>query len=991
MNHKQATLTVTPELEEAKGLRGRLKGIQNRIVNAPSSYLAYCFIIPTVIMFLLYVAMEIYPIGNTSVLVLDLHGQYVFFHEALRNAIYGEGSFFYSFYRALGGEFMGIYAYYLASPLSYLVALFPQSAMQEAILTIILLKVGLCGFTFGYYLHKHTPHPNRMIVLAFSCMYALCAYSIVYQNNLMWLDALIWLPILTYSIEQLIRHSRYKLFVISLAMTVMSNYYIGYMVCLYVALYFFYDYFSHTQNELNPRGTRLHFLRSLLRIAIFSLVAIAIAAFVILGAYYSLTFGKTTFSDPSWSFQTKFKFLDFFTKFLPGSYDTVHPEGLPWVYCGILTLFMVPVYFMSRRISSREKIASLLFIAFFVLSFIASPLDLIWHGFQKPNWLNYRQSFMLCFFLLVLAYRGIGNMRRVGERFLLGICAFLILFVTVCNKLEFETYLKGKSTLKEMETVWLTIFASVALLVVLCLMIRHRKPKMVENVSALLVTVVCIELFCSGLSCMVQFDNEVLYGKHSGERGYSDYFANLRPIVEEVQEADSGFYRMEKLVHRKYNDNMALAMRGVSGSTSTLNAETIRFLGRMGYTSRSHLSQYHGGNPVNDSLLGIKYIIDKTDSDKLTHTYESVASDEHYTAYYNDHALSIAYGVDSSVSEFEWNDRAIYFENLNRLVGSMLGDNTAGRIFKPVRETTLTPSPFCSVRTSGTQTTYENMVTDQKSYFTQTFIAPTSAEYYFYTPGRALTETTIEVNEESLGAYLGSNSRHIVCLGYFEAGERVDVKINLKDEPLTLYNNEYYAWYIDEEAFESAFKTLGDGPQLMIDDSYREDHLTGTLKTTENEQMILTTIAYDEGWKVYVDGEQAEIYKSLDALIAFDVDTAGDHTVELRYSPTIYYVGMIITFIGLGTFLAICVADFLILRSRRKDRDETTPLPQNLWILEDFNENEEEAALDSTDSKSTSTGIKELFRFFMKKTSPDDLPKEDEPSAEETDENKGDT
>ncbi len=989
MNNEQVTLTVTPELQEANGLCGRLKKIQNRIVNAPASYLAYCFIIPTVIMFLMYVAMEIYPFGTTSVLVLDLHGQYVFFHEALRNAIYGEGSFFYSFYRALGGEFMGIYAYYLASPLSYLVALFPQSAIQEAILTIILLKVGLCGFTFGFYLHKHTKNPSRMVVLTFSCMYALCAYSIVYQNNLMWLDALIWLPILTYSIEQLIRHSHYKLFVISLAMTVMSNYYIGYMVCIYVALYFFYDYFSHTSRELNPRGTRLHFLRALLRIALFSLVAIAIAAFVILGAYYSLTFGKTTFSDPNWSFQTKFKFLDFFTKFLPGSYDTVHPEGLPWVYTGILTLFLVPVYFMSRKFSSREKIASLFFIAFFVLSFIASPLDLIWHGFQKPNWLNYRQSFLLCFFLLVLAYKGIGNMRRVGERFLLGICAFLILFVTVCDKLEFETYLKGNESLKELDTVWLTIFASITILVVLCLMIRHRKPKMVENVSALLVAVVCMELFFSGVSCMVQFDNEVLYGKHSGERGYYDYFENLRPVVEEVKEADDSFYRMEKIVHRKYNDNMALSMRGISGSTSTLNAETIRFLGRLGYTSRSHLSQYRGGNPVNDSLIGIKYIIDKTDSDKLTHTYNAVASDEHYTAYYNEYALSLAYGVDSSISGFEWNDRAIYFENLNRLVGSMLGDTASGRIFKPVRETTMTPSPFCSVRTSGTQTTYENMVNDQKAYFTHSFVAPTSAEYYFYTPGRSLTETTISVNEEELGAYLGSNSRHIVSLGYYEAGELVDVKITLKDDPLTLYNNEYYAWYIDQDAFESAFDALGAGPQLMIDDSYREDHLTGTLTTTEDEQMILTTIPYDEGWKVLVDGEQVEIYKSLDALVSFDVAASGEHTIELRYSPTVYHVGMIVSISGLGILIAICVADHLI--RRRKKKDESTPIPQNFWILEDFAENEEEAALDSANSKHSSWGLKDLFRFLTKKSTPDDLPMEEEHSPEETDDSKGDS
>ena len=117
-------------------------------------YLAFAFLIPVALMYLVYVAMEIHPFGDNSVLVLDLNGQYVYFFEALRNFIRGDASLLYSFSRALGGEFMGMYAYYLASPLSYIVVLFPQTRILEALLCIILLKTGLCGLTFGYYLHK---------------------------------------------------------------------------------------------------------------------------------------------------------------------------------------------------------------------------------------------------------------------------------------------------------------------------------------------------------------------------------------------------------------------------------------------------------------------------------------------------------------------------------------------------------------------------------------------------------------------------------------------------------------------------------------------------------------------------------------------------------------------------------------------------------------------------------------------------------------------
>ena len=125
------------------------------------SYLIYAFIVPVVLMYLIYLAMGLHPFGDGSVLVLDLNGQYVSFYEMLRAAVYGDTSLIYSFERALGGEFMGIYAYYLASPFSYIVALFPADRILEALLTIFLLKSGLCGFTMGWYLHKNTKAENR--------------------------------------------------------------------------------------------------------------------------------------------------------------------------------------------------------------------------------------------------------------------------------------------------------------------------------------------------------------------------------------------------------------------------------------------------------------------------------------------------------------------------------------------------------------------------------------------------------------------------------------------------------------------------------------------------------------------------------------------------------------------------------------------------------------------------------------------------------------
>ncbi len=960
-------LDLNQSVEFKKGIRYYLALVQNKISSSPASYLFYAFIIPVALTYLIYLSMGIHPFGNGSVLVLDLNGQYVYFFESLRNAIYGDGSFLYTFFRALGGEYMGMYAYYLASPLSYIVALFPQDRILEALLTIILLKAGLCGFTFGFYLHKHSARPNKIMIVTFSVMYALCAFAVVHQNNIMWTDAIFWLPIVTYSIEQLIKNKKYKLFVVSLSLTMMSNYYIGYMVCIWCVLYFFYYLIANSEDITNPHEEKHHGIKSFVRFGIFAVISAAVSAFILLAAYYSLTFGKNEFSDPNWSLRAKFDILDFFTKFLPGAYDTVRPEGLPFVYCGLLTVICVPIYFMTKRISSREKVASLALLSVLALCFIASPLDLIWHGFQNPNWLNHRYSFMFCFMMLVLGYKGFGNLRMCSEKFILAICAAIVLFVAICQKQTFESYVVSDEKLETFATVWLTVIVTVVLFAVLCLLIRTRDYKKRDGITAVLAAVICIEVFLNALGLVIQFDADVTY---SGYKGYNDYLGKLRPIVEQVKEQDSSFYRMEKVMHRKYNDNMALGIRGLSNSTSTLNSSTIEFLKNMGYTSRSHLSKYQGGNPVNDSLLGIKYIIDDKDSEKLREYNELFTSNENYDVYKNPYALSIAYGVSANVNEFDFSKYDTYFEKLNAFVGALRGTEDAPALFKPIDSYDESISG-CTKSTTASRITYTATTQNISPTVTYTFTATEDAEYYFFTPSNNPKECSLQVNGTSLGEYLGSDTRHIFSLGYFERGETVSVKITLGDDPLNIVNGCDYIWYLDKEAFEESFTDLLDNPQFIIDSEYKEDALTGKITTVEPSTAVMTTIAYDKGWQVYVDGQQIETYKTLDALIAFNIEGEGEHTLELKYMPTVYRLGMLVSAAGIGAFIIICCVDFTLKKTLLKNKSRkavNTP-----WILDDFDEDYEQLIHLPEEQPKQKKSIKQRFsEIFKNKKDNDD-------------------
>ena len=908
----------------------------------PYSYLGLCFILPIAIMYLLYLVRGIHPFGNESVLVLDLNGQYVYFYEALREAVLGDKSLLYSFSRSLGGEFLGIYAYYIASPFSYIVCLFPKHRILEALLTIFLIKTGISGLTFGYYLHKNTRRPNKYVVLGFSVLYALSAYAIVHQHNSMWIDALMWLPLLSYFIEQMIKNGRYKLYIPLLALILMSNYYIGYMVCIYVVLYFFYYYLAHGDSEqINLCGEKYHFWRSLYRIAGSSLLAVGIAAVVLLGALYSLSFGKNTFSTPNWAFELRYDLADLFVKLLPGSFDTVRPEGLPFIYCGIFTLLMLPLYYLAKRITLREKLFSTLFIAVFVMSFIINPVDLAWHGFARPNWLNYRYSFMLIFFLLTLASKATRELREHSPKTLFAVGGILCSLIIVLQKFDYESFvLDGKYGFEEgridpLRTVWLSIAMIVFLCAILNQLIKAKTPRARRNMALVLLMVICFEAFGNGVILMSSLDYDVVYSSYSS---YNDYIGRVRPLADRVQNSDSSFYRMEKTTYRKTNDNMALGMRGISNSTSTLNKNTIKFLANMGYSSKSHLSRYLGGNPLSDSLLGIKYIlaeknINPNDSDyNESRAYEAALlltskiydQSEHDTAYLNPKALSLAYAVDDALLDFrfsemdeEENETVLYaspFDRLNALVTAMVGAQETIEVFVPIEiSSTYTNGQKRNIAGHTHFTAYTG--DDVAVYTLYGINMPTDALLYFYAPSFYARETKLTVNDQPYGEFMTSDSDRIKAIGYHPAGSAVTVKLTLKSENLYLKNDENYFYYFDVQAYNEVMDILAK-EQYQIE-SFSETHFDGSFTTSKQSTTVLTTIPYDKGWKIFVDGERVPLTKSLDALISFEIEGSGTHRVEMAYSPRPVVLGSVISAVSLLTYGAIVITDMRIQKRRK--------------------------------------------------------------------------
>ena len=113
------------------------------------------------------------------------------------------------------------------------------------------------------------------------------SYLSVNQLNIMWLDALIGLPVILLGVDSLINNENPIRYILPLAITVLANYYTGYMICLFLVFYFPYAY-------LLEKGSFQwkDFLKTGARFALYSILAIGLIMIVLLPSAYSLLGSK---------------------------------------------------------------------------------------------------------------------------------------------------------------------------------------------------------------------------------------------------------------------------------------------------------------------------------------------------------------------------------------------------------------------------------------------------------------------------------------------------------------------------------------------------------------------------------------------------------------------------------------------------------------------------------------------------------------------------
>lgn len=880
-------------------------------------YVFLTTVLATACIAVIYVIFSVFPFGSITVMRMDLYHQYGPLFAELYDRIVEHKSLLYSWNTGGGSSFLGNYLNYLSSPLSFLIFLFDKEDISYAITFIVAFKCILSATSFSYYLKKSFNKDNYFLSV-FGILYAFSAYFLAYYWNVMWLDAMIMLPLIALGIEKIFKTGDIKLYTVSLVILFFANYYMGYMCCIFAVLYFFVCFINTYSNDGKLNENAVYekkystkalmnnvFINRGVKFAFASIIAALICAITLVPVFMILKNSSATSGTFPQTFKSYFDLLDLITSHFALLETTIRSSGdnvLPNIYTGILTFILLPLFLVNNKIKLKEKATYVVLIIFFVFCFNNNCAEYIWHAFHFPNDLPYRYSYMYSFIIAVMGYKTILNFKGIKVKDIAYTGLAIISFVIICQK-----FLTNKMTNS-------TIYATIIFVTLWCgfLFLLKNKNAQKKTVSFVLVTfILCETIISSIVGLPLNQDN----------KNYKENYKTYTDAINYIDNKDSGFHRTELCYLNTRMDPAYYGYNGISVFSSMAYESYSQLQSSLGMQSNKVNSYtYNTQTPVYNMMFNIKYLI-QTDVSLApsSNLYKKIhtTSDKKSNVYESKYNLPIVYCVNSKIDDWV-TDEGNPFEIQSDFVKLATGYSN---VFKPVEYNS---TDFDAV--SGDDVTENGTYWLEKSdsssnYGTETVsLSPTiDGNLYLYVKSSDLK--TITVNSEKVSDITQSmEDAYILDLGYHNKGDEVLVSLDASKMESESTSFDFYCYTADDTVVKNMYNSLA-GNSLNVE-SYSDTTIKGTVKAKEN-CYLYSSIPYDDGWSVYVDGKKAETFEIGGTLLAIEL-TPGQHRIEYKYFPVGFLYGIIIsavTVFGLCGFYIYNKSSLKLNKSkRRKDK-----------------------------------------------------------------------
>ncbi|MBP5181147.1 MAG: YfhO family protein, partial [Clostridiales bacterium] len=766
-------------------------------------------------------------------------------------------------------------------------------------------------------------------------------------------DGYMLLPLLLLMIEKYLKNVKLGGVTTVLFFLFLSNYYIAYMAGLYSFIYllarmYITGRFAKENKPLNTIG------RFILRAVLCGLTLCIILVPVGLDTIRN---GDPTNSAADSSY-VSFNFAGFVDKIFlgyPGEFGEVLIMNMPLIFVSVLVTILCTVYFVSKVFSGREKkLYAAAFIAVY-LSLCINYIDVAWQVFDQPNWFWHREAFVFIPLFLTVSYKAFEKLKEIPNSDLFKALGVLFVLLLIAQSIG------------EMRVQSKIFVYNAAILVILTLILVGLKKTdwkgQLSNMGKILPVILAVLVMYEGvfLAPMLSAGTATLSVFFSEGEDYANHIRTFEDCAEASDFLDNGFrseYDNIRLTEDQYVGGAPqyADFRSVSLFNSNSNKAFGRFLKQLGYrVNYNYFSASHAYSaPSTDAFFSIG---------SLYSTEEYSAADfiveEDLSFYRSRYVLPLAFTVDQNAPDFDFYSLETattdknYFDFQNDWYRSLFGSFTDD-FFIPIEDgiteelingTVLDLNDYMApdeevadslqsedeAEDSGAFDPDNLGLEDVAAYadskidvyrtngklpiiLNYDIVVPNSNEIYLNVAvPRTNGGSEIFLNGNIIEACSpGTFYSTILRLGSYEPGETIRVSITI-DQDSWDYVDVNFA-YFDEEAFASQFAGVNAD---AVNVTEADDGYVAFTADVGAQEMVLTSIPYEEGWTATVDGLPMDITPYADALIGIRTG-AGTHDVVLTFTPPGLKGGAALSVVGIIGLIVISVLDKNIYNKERK-------------------------------------------------------------------------
>ena len=898
-------------------------------------YPAVSFLLPLLGLLLLRLICTVTYNGEYSMLYSDCYHQYYPFFVTYRKALLSGESLLYSWSVGMGLDYLGLIAYYLASPLNLLSVLVPEGWLLGYFSLLMPIKLSFANLFFALFLKKILGK-NDFSICLFGTFYALCAWALGYQWNIMWLDTFALLPLVMLGMVRMLQSRKFVLYTVSLFLAVVTNYYIGLFVCIFVFLSFF------CYEICTWKGFR-RFFGDLLCIALFSILALGMTAFLTIPAFQALNTTQSSVNRFPEGFQLNIASTNTWKGLLDamrqvagnmnGGIELTFKEGLPNLYCGIIANTLAFAYLACGKVRLREKLCCVGLLLLFNVSFVVRALDFIWHGFHFTNMIPYRFSFLYSFVVLFMAYQAwtYRSEMRIWQVILAGVCNLGLVFLSK----ELQPFLDlitgaqplmpwncSANIMENLKTICvdssyllfnlLFVAAYVIALTQNCQKAAppaDEKEQMLQWIEAednrvKISTLVLLSVM--GVELIMLLINFGIWFPGTNVSNYPKGTKDAQAVVDYMEQAevDSDFYRAETTHSQTLNDGAINGYNGVSTFTSSANVKVTEFMRSLGYGAKNTYNRYcfEDSSPVANLFLNLKYMIDRDGSSLDNGYFDEVYASGNIHLLKNNAYLPLGFLTNAQLLNLNFTDDSNRFQFQNNLMSAATG--VTKNTFNILSGYCLTIVGNDLTLNSQNQTGYCTYETGNKagdiSYY---YVPDQDGLFCFYLDQSKRNNFSVYLNGSETALYSESYSLpQMLSVCTVSAGEQVEIRFRCPSNQSGTIN--LCAAMVDDAVFRQGYEILN--ASTLDVTSFENTRIEGTI-TCDRDGILYTSIPQNGNWQATVDGQPVQTVLIGNAMVGLNL-SEGFHQVTFTYHNRDFSLGCMIS----GTCLAVFLVCYWI-------------------------------------------------------------------------------